>query len=948
MPSKRKASPATKPELSPASRKSKRRVVVEKPDPVAAVVLDDSDFESEQPVKKSSTRRAKKAESSSVVAACQSENSDMKSKRRTKTDENPVVVCQSGSSDMKTKSPAVEKAEISVVADSDFVSEFDSTKQAAIKAESVVDLHDAECDFVEDEDETEQGSLKKNLSISPSKRKPKRVENVKDEECVFVGEPIPDAEARQKWPHRYNKGNANGTKSINGQDDSDQLIQAKRHYSQAEVDGLIYYLEDDAHVKAGDGEDDYICKIVEFFEAVDGVQYFTAQWFYRAKDTVIKRHDQFIDKKRVFLSEIKDDNPIDCLVTRLKIVPVPSNATLQFKENVKSNCDFYYAMKYLLPYSSFISLPPDSTSPVSSSSTISSDVDAGEVKEHNLEKKLLDLYSGCGAMSTGLCLGANSKGVKLVTKWAVDLNPYACDSLRLNHPESQVRNEYASDFLSLLKEWVQLCVSCSLVKSSVPPHPLLKVTDEVDEEEDDDEGDDSDDVTEGEIFEVEELLEVCYGDPNNVNKPGLYFKVRWRGYGPDEDTWEPIDGLSECPKKIKEFVAKGFKANLLPLPGDVDVVCGGPPCQGISGFNRFRNKENPMDDPKNKQLDVYMDIVDFLKPRFVLMENVVDLIKFADGFLGRYALSRLVGMNYQARMGMMAAGAYGLPQFRMRVFMFGAVSSEKLPQYPLPTHKVIVRGVIPTEFESNTVAYDQGGELELKKELFLGDALSDLPSVENNEPRDEIPYTDEPKSDFQHFIRLGRDGMLGSVLYDHRPLKLNDDDYQRVCQIPKRKGANFRDLPGVRVRPDNKVEWDPDVERVKLPSGKPLVPDYAMSFVGGSSSKPFGRLWWDETVPTVVTRAEPHNQTIIHPLQDRVLTIRENARLQGFPDYYKLIGPIKERYMQVGNAVAVPVARALGYSLAMSMKGLSGETPLFSLPKNFPSHEEQICNEVSQ
>lgn len=58
------------------------------------------------------------------------------------------------------------------------------------------------------------------------------------------------------------------------------------------------------------------------------------------------------------------------------------------------------------------------------------------------------------------------------------------------------------------------------------------------------------------------------------------------------------------------------------------------------------------------------------------MENVVDLLRFAHGYLGRYALSRLVGMNYQARMGMMAAGAYGLPQFRMRVFMFGALSSE--------------------------------------------------------------------------------------------------------------------------------------------------------------------------------------------------------------------------------------------------------------------------------
>lgn len=79
----------------------------------------------------------------------------------------------------------------------------------------------------------------------------------------------------------------------------------------------------------------------------------------------------------------------------------------------------------------------------------------------------------------------------------------------------------------------------------------------------------------------------------------------------------------------------------------MDVICGGPPCQGASGFNRFRNKEEPLADPRNKQIVIYMDIVDYLKPRFVLMENVVDILRFADGLLGRYALSRLVQMHYQ-------------------------------------------------------------------------------------------------------------------------------------------------------------------------------------------------------------------------------------------------------------------------------------------------------------
>ncbi|VFQ77725.1 unnamed protein product [Cuscuta campestris] len=128
-------------------------------------------------------------------------------------------------------------------------------------------------------------------------------------------------------------------------------------------------------------------------------------------------------------------------------------------------------------------------------------------------------------MSTALCLGAANYGVKLVTKWAVDFNREACDSLRWNHPETQ-----------------------------------------------------------------------------KTGKSGLHFKIHWKGYGEADDTWEPIEGLSGCEQKMKEFIENGFKASILPLPGSVDVVCGGPPCQGISGFNRFRNSENPLEDPKNKQL----------------------------------------------------------------------------------------------------------------------------------------------------------------------------------------------------------------------------------------------------------------------------------------------------------------------------------------------------------
>ncbi|CAJ2676163.1 DNA (cytosine-5)-methyltransferase CMT3-like [Trifolium pratense] len=788
----------------------------------------------------------------------------------------------------------------------------------------------------------------------------------------FLGDPVPDEEAKRRWPIRYQekeKKKSNGSKSNS---DNEEIIRARHHYTQAYVDGgAIYNLYDDAHVQGEEGGEHYICKIIEMFESINGKLHFRAQWYYRANDTVIKHLGHLIEPKRVFFSEVQDDNPLDCLVEKLNIARLQLTVDCDAKKEKIPPCDYYCDTLYLLPYATFVKLPSENKETGSeTSSTISSDIEVNGKSEVNSkpastlnsvenkqpEMKLLDLYSGCGAMSTGLCQGGILSGSNIVTRWAVDINEDACKSLKLNHPETEVRNETAENFLLLLKEWEKLCCYFSLITNMVPHEEFTKLFNEEVEE------DDSAEIEENtgeEIFEVFKVLAVCYGVPKTKkkikNKLGLYFKVSWKGYGPNADSWEPIEGLSNCKERIRDFVIRGFESNILPLPGLVDVVCGGPPCQGISGFNRFRNDQNPLEDEKNQQLVVFMDIVRYLRPKYALMENVVDLVKFSAGYLGRYALGRLVQMHYQSRMGIMAAGAYGLPQFRLRVFIWAAAPSEKLPQFPFPTHHVVVRGVIPSEFEGNTVAYNEGHTVKLQKILVLEDAISDLPPIENNETRDDMQYVNPPQTEFQTFIRLSEIEMLGisaekksskSLLHDHRSYKMNTDDYQRACLIPIRKGACFRDLRGVRVRADNKVEWDPNVERVYLPSGKPLVPDYAMSFVNGTSSKPFARLWWDETVPTVVTRPEPHNQAILHPEQDRVLSIRENARLQGFPDFYKLCGSVKERYIQVGNAVAVPVARALGYSLGLAFQGVAGDGPLYTLPDKFPMIKEHVSSEL--
>ncbi|KAH7668771.1 DNA (cytosine-5-)-methyltransferase protein [Dioscorea alata] len=762
----------------------------------------------------------------------------------------------------------------------------------------------------------------------------------------FVGNPVLEEEARQRWPHHYMKGKKSkkGCNPANDYDEDEVILDVKCHYLQANVSGCLFDIGDCAYVKGEKRKPNFIGRICEFFETTRGEHYTTLQWFYKAEDTVMKEQAKFHDKMRLFYSDIRNDNLLDCIISKVRISPIiPS---VDVKSRALPSCLYYYDMKYSVDYSTFSSLETCEKMELCSCYGFENDSDVSLkgvchcCKSNNVEATLLDLYSGCGGMSTGLCLGARLSGLNLVTKWAVDSDNAACESLKLNHPETQIRNESADDFLDLLKEWKRLCKCyavgiCNQRKPNLRASRVKKSNPRAKD----------DSSMASEEFEVSRLVDICYGDPANVGKRGLKFKVRWKGFGPSEDTWEPIEGLSNCKDSIRDFVIEGVKAKILPIPGEVDVVCGGPPCQGISGYNRFRNFNAPLDDERNRQIAVFMDIVEFLKPKYVLMENVVDILKFAKATLARYSLSRLVHMNYQARFGMMAAGCYGLPQFRLRVFLWGCHPNEKLPQFPLPTHEVILRGGASAEFERNIVGYDEGQVRVLEKAVVLEDVLSDLPAVSNDETNEQIPYTKGPQTEFQRYIRMPKSEMIGfsacevedtqSLLFDHRPRKLFEDDYLRVCQIPQKKGANFRDLPGTIIDANNTVQLDPSKERILLPSGRPLVPDYALNFWEGKSVRPFGRLWWDETVPTVLTVPDAHHQAVLHPEQDRILTIRETARIQGFPDYYRFSGTVKERYRQIGNAVAVPVSKALGYAMGLAWLKQSGDEPLLTLPSNF-------------
>ncbi|CAI6006691.1 unnamed protein product [Closterium sp. NIES-64] len=438
--------------------------------------------------------------------------------------------------------------------------------------------------------------------------------------------------------------------------------------------------------------------------------------------------------------------------------------------------------------------------------------------------RMLDMYSGCGAMSTGIEMGGTPRGVTIDTCWSVDFNAAACESMKYNHPLCQVRNETADEFLAILKELPTLLeryavssgengVSTAAAAAAVfmdadgekggkavaHKHKVVhhshhqhqeekqqhqeqdqeqggegskakventkevemgdaeeaagveETKEEIEEEieeveakgrgkrkgrvsadedgnrrtsgrnkrqksngaaaskgsygkesgktQEEDEESSDEEIDEGE-FEVGRIVGVRYIAATEKGRPaGIYFKVQWKGYGPEEDTWEAEESLGSCKLAIRDYLVEVKEKKLLPLPGDVDIICGGPPCQGVSGFNRFRNTEDPLACEKNRQLIVFMDLVGWLAPTWVLMENVVDLMKFKEGILAKYAIARLVAMGYKSRTGIIAAGCFGVAQFRLRAFFFGALDGHALPSFPLPTHLVAKeRGSVPTRW----------------------------------------------------------------------------------------------------------------------------------------------------------------------------------------------------------------------------------------------------------
>jgi len=343
----------------------------------------------------------------------------------------------------------------------------------------------------------------------------------------------------------------------------------------------------------------------------------------------------------------------------------------------------------------------------------------------------------------------------------------------------------------------------------------------------------------------------------------------------------------------------------LPSAGEVDILCGGPPCQGFCGINRFRNPN----DERNSLVETYFEIVEALEPRIILMENVNGILSLENGKAVKSLLYNLEKIGYTINLGILQAGCYGTPQSRWRVFICGIKNEKKPIIMPSPLHtfhrnvifdvKNFKKHVIHPPHSENTLFDNYLPTITVK------DAIYDLPKIENGEIYNG-PYAINSESVYSKLMRNKKKLVNQHYVYNLGPIMM-----ERVNLLPNFPGACWSDLPEA-IQPKN-----------LLKVGK------------GHYTARFARLEWSKTFTTILTKPDPYWGRFIHPSQKRVISLRESARAQGFKDDFIFEGKITEIYRQIGNAVPPPLARSIGWEIRRSMGDKKVDEEINEYKSNF-------------
>ena len=283
----------------------------------------------------------------------------------------------------------------------------------------------------------------------------------------------------------------------------------------------------------------------------------------------------------------------------------------------------------------------------------------------------------------------------------------------------------------------------------------------------------------------------------------------------------------------------------------LDLIAGGPPCQGFSQSNhRTRSMTNPL----NLLFLEYFRFVNVLRPKLFLFENVEGLRTIDHGTVVQEILNICKKLGYFVEWKVINAEDYGVPQKRRRIIFIGTRSCT-----------------------------DSKSFFEIRKEvkITVREAIFDLPVLENGNTIDAQNYQiGQGLSEYQDLMRQNNNDLIRNNLLT----KSSDLVIKRYKHVPQ--GGNWADIPST------------------------LMSNYKNT--SNTHKWIYHRLKWDDSSIGI---SNFRKNMLIHPSQDRGLSVREAARLQSFPDQYLFKGPLGAQQQQVANAVPPLVSEKIGRGL---------------------------------
>ncbi|MEG2909654.1 MAG: DNA cytosine methyltransferase [Erysipelotrichaceae bacterium] len=296
--------------------------------------------------------------------------------------------------------------------------------------------------------------------------------------------------------------------------------------------------------------------------------------------------------------------------------------------------------------------------------------------------------------------------------------------------------------------------------------------------------------------------------------------------------------------------------------GEVDLVAGGPPCQGFSMANRQRI----IDDPRNILYKSYLEFLNIAHPKFFIMENVKGMANKIEEIFDDFR--RVLGTEYNFSYRVLNAKNYGVPQNRERLFVIG------------------------NRIDVDSEQVFKNIEVQKHTKYVFGDAISDLPKLGVNKIKnkssienDEVGYIKReysyPKSEYYDYVNNGKDM---HYVYNHKNRYNNERDIKIYSLLPQGENSLHESITDIMPYKSRNHIFKDKYYKLKV----------------------------DEVCKTITSHMKFDCNMYIHPTQSRGLSAREAARIQTFPDDFVFTGPQNSWYLQIGNAVPVKLAKAIG------------------------------------